>query len=322
MIVLFSILVPPLAVAMRFGIGTDFFINVVLTCLGYIPGHMHNFFVQRIRNNTGDKRTPKWLKRCGLVVNPSNAAGGANNKWSERYLYIPDHVQHDDEGRAYYLNPLTQEFDAPTAPRRRAAAFAPDSDQNTYEDDSAPDALVEPDRYYNQSSSNKYQAPTSAYAATSQYDSDITRAPNRSLMARTRKFLGGQPPDSGAGTLDRHSRISRAMSTTNSFDSHSSRYDADYGKSRMQGSSAAPTGTLDDLDQELLGLSTNDPAPAARRASPEDPTWRSDSASVSTTQRTSSRGSYRQTPAANEVRQSERERPARQRDIMEYEHTF
>ncbi|WFD42506.1 hypothetical protein MPSI1_001151 [Malassezia psittaci] len=302
---------------MRFGIGTDFFINVVLTCLGYIPGHMHNFFVQRIRNNSGDKRTPKWLKKFGLVVNPSNAAGGPNNKWSERYLYIPDHVQHDDEGRAYYLNPLTQEFDAPTAPRRRAAAFAPDADQNTYEDNSAPDTLVEPDRYYGQSTSNKYQAPASTYAAASNHDSDITRAPNRSFMARTRKFFGGPPSDTGVGTMDRHSRISRAMGTV---DSHSSRYDADYGKSRKQGSSAAPTGTLDDLDQELLGLSTNDSAPSARRASPETRTWRSDSSSTSTKQRPSSQGSHWESQASNEERPAER--PARERDIMDYEHAF
>lgn len=31
---------PPLAVFIRFGIGTDFFINVLLTVAGYIPGHV------------------------------------------------------------------------------------------------------------------------------------------------------------------------------------------------------------------------------------------------------------------------------------------
>ena len=51
-IVLFSILVPPLAVFIRFGIGTDFFVNVLLTVAGYIPGHLHNFFVQRMRDNS------------------------------------------------------------------------------------------------------------------------------------------------------------------------------------------------------------------------------------------------------------------------------
>lgn len=123
---------------MRFGIGTDFFINVILTILGYIPGHvrvarthtqLHNFFIQRVRDNSSKKRTPAWLKKCGLVVNPANATG-SNRKWADRYLYVPDHVQHDEEGRAYYLNPETNEFDAPSAmrsgPRRR-----PDEDRKS-----------------------------------------------------------------------------------------------------------------------------------------------------------------------------------------------
>lgn len=42
-IILFSILVPPLAVFIRFGIGTDFFINILLTIAGYIPGHVRFF---------------------------------------------------------------------------------------------------------------------------------------------------------------------------------------------------------------------------------------------------------------------------------------
>lgn len=39
-IVLLGFLLPPLAVAARFGIGKDFFINVVLTLCGYFPGHV------------------------------------------------------------------------------------------------------------------------------------------------------------------------------------------------------------------------------------------------------------------------------------------
>lgn len=55
LIIIFSILVPPLAVFLRFGIGVDFFVNVLLTIAGYFPGHVrvrsinfqiHNFFVQ------------------------------------------------------------------------------------------------------------------------------------------------------------------------------------------------------------------------------------------------------------------------------------
>lgn len=34
-------LLPPLAVVVRFGVGRDFFINVILTICGYFPGHAH-----------------------------------------------------------------------------------------------------------------------------------------------------------------------------------------------------------------------------------------------------------------------------------------
>ncbi|KAJ7063311.1 hypothetical protein C8F01DRAFT_71152 [Mycena amicta] len=39
-------LLPPLAVAARFGIGSDFWLNLLLTICGYIPGHGHNFYIQ------------------------------------------------------------------------------------------------------------------------------------------------------------------------------------------------------------------------------------------------------------------------------------
>lgn len=40
LIMILGFLLPPLAVAARFGIGKDFFINVVLTLCGYFPGHV------------------------------------------------------------------------------------------------------------------------------------------------------------------------------------------------------------------------------------------------------------------------------------------
>lgn len=36
-------LLPPIAVLIRFGLGLDFLINVILTIAGYFPGHAHNF---------------------------------------------------------------------------------------------------------------------------------------------------------------------------------------------------------------------------------------------------------------------------------------
>jgi uncharacterized membrane protein YqaE (UPF0057 family) len=36
---------PPLGVALKVGLGTHFWINIVLTLLGWFPGIIHAFFV-------------------------------------------------------------------------------------------------------------------------------------------------------------------------------------------------------------------------------------------------------------------------------------
>lgn len=41
LIILLSILLPPLGVALSRGIGKQFVINIVLTILGYVPGLVH-----------------------------------------------------------------------------------------------------------------------------------------------------------------------------------------------------------------------------------------------------------------------------------------
>ncbi|PVH77856.1 hypothetical protein DL98DRAFT_423184, partial [Cadophora sp. DSE1049] len=38
-------LVPPFAVLMIAGCGPDFLINIILTLLGYFPGHLHAFYL-------------------------------------------------------------------------------------------------------------------------------------------------------------------------------------------------------------------------------------------------------------------------------------
>jgi len=78
-------LLPPLAVAARFGIGRDFWINVVLTLCGYIPGHGHNFYIQNIRNNKSDRRTPKWAQRYGLVDMTALERRRKRAQWANRY---------------------------------------------------------------------------------------------------------------------------------------------------------------------------------------------------------------------------------------------
>lgn len=43
--VLLAILLPPLGVFLQVGIGPQFWINIVLTLLGYIPGIVHAIWI-------------------------------------------------------------------------------------------------------------------------------------------------------------------------------------------------------------------------------------------------------------------------------------
>ena len=43
--VIFAILLPPLGVFMEVGIGKHFWINILLTILGYIPGIVHAVWI-------------------------------------------------------------------------------------------------------------------------------------------------------------------------------------------------------------------------------------------------------------------------------------
>ncbi|BGP38007.1 hypothetical protein JCM10450v2_001940 [Rhodotorula kratochvilovae] len=96
-------LCPPIAILVRFGVGWDFFINIILTICGYIPGHAHNFvsrsgwppynyaelteirpqYCQNVRNNKTKNRTPRWAIRAGLVKMNDPRAG--RHQWAYRY---------------------------------------------------------------------------------------------------------------------------------------------------------------------------------------------------------------------------------------------
>ncbi|KAF9532983.1 hypothetical protein CPB83DRAFT_743518, partial [Crepidotus variabilis] len=78
-------LFPPLAVAARFGIGKDFWLNLILTICGYIPGHVHNFYIQNIRNNKTHARTPKWVQKYGLVDTAELERKKRKSQWANRY---------------------------------------------------------------------------------------------------------------------------------------------------------------------------------------------------------------------------------------------
>lgn len=48
LIILITILVPPIGVFIVSGCSMDLFINICLTILGYIPGHIHAFYVEYV----------------------------------------------------------------------------------------------------------------------------------------------------------------------------------------------------------------------------------------------------------------------------------
>ena len=43
--ILLSILLPPLGVFLQVGIGLQFWLNIILTLLGYIPGIIHALYI-------------------------------------------------------------------------------------------------------------------------------------------------------------------------------------------------------------------------------------------------------------------------------------
>lgn len=45
LLIIVAILLPPLAVFFIAGCGCDLLINIVLTCFGYFPGHIHAFWL-------------------------------------------------------------------------------------------------------------------------------------------------------------------------------------------------------------------------------------------------------------------------------------
>ncbi|KAI9446455.1 hypothetical protein H4582DRAFT_1804620 [Lactarius indigo] len=116
-------LFPPLAVAARFGIGGDFWLNLVLTLAGYIPGHVHNFYIQNIRNNKNHRRTPKWAQRYGLVDTSTIKRKEKRSQWASRYDERLPNSTLDDQPLEEGQNPEASNvsLSSESAPSRRRA---------------------------------------------------------------------------------------------------------------------------------------------------------------------------------------------------------
>lgn len=54
--IIFSILLPPLGVFLQVGFGAQFWLNILLTLLGYIPGIVHAVWIIATRGPSGPAR--------------------------------------------------------------------------------------------------------------------------------------------------------------------------------------------------------------------------------------------------------------------------
>jgi uncharacterized membrane protein YqaE (UPF0057 family) len=57
--ILLAILLPPLGVFMQVGLGGQFWINVVLTLLGYLPGVVHAVYIIATRPRRDRRALPR-----------------------------------------------------------------------------------------------------------------------------------------------------------------------------------------------------------------------------------------------------------------------
>lgn len=128
-------LLPPFAVAARFGIGKDFWINVLLTICGYVPGQIHNFYIQTVRNNKNNRRTPQWAVRHGLVDDSTIKRHKKRSEWSHRYN---DRLPQSALDGAEFAADQVPDADPPPAPtmggaRSPAALWREDDSEGFYD---------------------------------------------------------------------------------------------------------------------------------------------------------------------------------------------
>ncbi|PKY03863.1 putative stress response RCI peptide [Aspergillus campestris IBT 28561] len=57
-VILITIFIPPLGVFLISGCSADLLINILLTCLGYFPGHIHAFYLEYVYYQ--NRRTPMY----------------------------------------------------------------------------------------------------------------------------------------------------------------------------------------------------------------------------------------------------------------------
>ncbi|KAL2040733.1 hypothetical protein N7G274_006712 [Stereocaulon virgatum] len=68
-VVVITIFIPPLGVFLIAGCGADLLINICLTLLGFLPGHLHAFYLEYVYYDRQDKA------RAGGITAQNRAPG-------------------------------------------------------------------------------------------------------------------------------------------------------------------------------------------------------------------------------------------------------
>ncbi|KAF8503558.1 hypothetical protein F5888DRAFT_1663200 [Russula emetica] len=173
---LIGTLFPPLAVAARFGIGSDFWLNLFLTLAGYIPGHFHNFYLQNIRNNKNHRRTPQWAQRHGLVDTSDIKRKERRSQWASRYeeRLAQSTLQNQpvEDGQIPDAASLNSTTDSTAPPRRDGELWSAQDEQ-----------------YYGQSNGSTSERRSSRWHYPANFDdADTTSAVGSSTPKKKKKI--------------------------------------------------------------------------------------------------------------------------------------
>ncbi|KKY18379.1 putative plasma membrane proteolipid 3 [Phaeomoniella chlamydospora] len=82
LIIIITIFLPPVGVFMVSGCGADLFVNICLTILGYLPGHIHAFYVEYVYFDRREKARMGQLtgKRAPGVYSERVQNGGLGHR--------------------------------------------------------------------------------------------------------------------------------------------------------------------------------------------------------------------------------------------------
>lgn len=238
-------LFPPLAVAARFGIGSDFWLNLLLTICGYIPGHVHNFYIQNVRNNKTNRRTPKWAQRYGLVDTSTIERHKKRSEWATRYDERNAHSTWEDQQLAdgqVVGSTSSLSTDAPVRPQQTGGEFwNPDTEEQYYNPDPS-----------NGASSKRWHYPANFQDASIPEPAKKKKASKKDRFARTEDAYSMNDDSSRRRKKKKRSSRPSAPEDTGSTYSRASTADAPEAAEGMYGNSGARRPAASTNDDDLF----------------------------------------------------------------------